>query len=94
MTELTELIRAKSSLRQDGVEDSTEFVSFFPDFIWTVRDFTLELKLDGYPITEDEYLENSLKLIPGIRVYLGSGWSNRGWELLITVYHLWDCFYI
>ncbi|XP_036774263.2 guanylate-binding protein 6 isoform X1 [Manis pentadactyla] len=65
VTELTELIRAKSSLRQDGVEDSTEFVSFFPDFIWTVRDFTLELKLDGYPITEDEYLENSLKLIPG-----------------------------
>ena len=42
----------------DGVGDSIEFVSFFPDFIWTVQDFTLELKLSSAPITEDEYLEN------------------------------------
>lgn len=67
MTKLTELIRAKSSQRSDAIEDVREFVSFFPDFIWTVRDFTLELKLDGHCITEDEYLENALKLIPGIR---------------------------
>ncbi|XP_008592667.1 PREDICTED: guanylate-binding protein 4-like [Galeopterus variegatus] len=65
VTELTKLIGAKSSPRPDEVEDSTEFVSFFPNFVWTVRDFTLELKLDGHPITEDEYLENALKLIPG-----------------------------
>ncbi|KAM8789917.1 guanylate-binding protein 6-like [Rhynchonycteris naso] len=66
VTELTELIRAKSSPPKHGVEDSTGFVSFFPDFIWTVRDFTLELKLNGHPITEDQYLENALKLIPGL----------------------------
>lgn len=71
MTELTQLIRAKSGSRSDEIEDSTEFVSFFPDFIWAVRDFTLQLKLDGCPITEDEYLENSLKLIPGIGVWFG-----------------------
>ncbi|XP_045055470.2 guanylate-binding protein 6 isoform X1 [Desmodus rotundus] len=65
VTELTELIRAKSSPTPDGIEDSMEFVSFFPDFVWTVRDFTLELKLNGHPITEDEYLENALKLVPG-----------------------------
>ncbi|XP_054387537.1 guanylate-binding protein 4 isoform X2 [Pongo abelii] len=65
VTELAELIRAKSCPIPDEVEDSSEFVSFFPDFIWAVRDFTLELKLDGHPITEDEYLENALKLIPG-----------------------------
>ncbi|KAH0515412.1 Guanylate-binding protein 6 [Microtus ochrogaster] len=65
VTELTELIRAKSSPSPDGIKNSTEFVSFFPDFIWTVRDFTLELKLDGKSVTEDEYLENALKLIPG-----------------------------
>ena len=65
MTELTELIRAKSSPTPDGIEDSMEFVSFFPDFVWTVRDFTLELKLNGHPITEDEYLENASKLVPG-----------------------------
>ncbi|XP_062960379.1 guanylate-binding protein 4-like [Cynocephalus volans] len=65
VTELTELIRAKSSSTPGEVEDSTNFVSFFPDFIWTVRDFTLELKIDEQPITEDEYLEDALKLIPG-----------------------------
>ncbi|XP_004420927.1 PREDICTED: guanylate-binding protein 6 [Ceratotherium simum simum] len=65
VTELTELIRTKSSPGSDEIEDSTEFVSFFPDFIWTVRDFTLELKLNGRHITEDEYLENALKLIQG-----------------------------
>ncbi|XP_075414233.1 guanylate-binding protein 4 [Tenrec ecaudatus] len=63
VTELTRLIRAKSSSQSDKIEDSTEFVSFFPDFVWTVRDFTLELKLEC-DITEDEYLENALKLIP------------------------------
>ncbi|XP_007953128.1 guanylate-binding protein 4-like [Orycteropus afer afer] len=65
VTELTELIRTKSSFRSDELEDSTEFVSFFPDFVWTVRDFSLELKLDERPITEDEYLENALKLMTG-----------------------------
>nr|XP_027790885.2 guanylate-binding protein 4-like [Marmota flaviventris] len=65
VTELTHLIRAKSDPTPDEVEDSSEFVSFFPDFVWTVRDFTLELMLDGHPITEDEYLENALKLISG-----------------------------
>ncbi|KAM5323993.1 guanylate-binding protein 6 isoform 2-T3 [Glossophaga mutica] len=64
VTELTELIRAKSSPTPDG-DDSVEFVSFFPDFVWIVRDFILELKLNDHPITEDEYLENALKLIPG-----------------------------
>uniref|UniRef100_A0A5F9C1Z6 GB1/RHD3-type G domain-containing protein n=1 Tax=Oryctolagus cuniculus TaxID=9986 RepID=A0A5F9C1Z6_RABIT len=64
VTELTELIRARSSPPSDEVEDSAEFVSFFPDFVWAVRDFTLELNLKGQPITEDEYLENALKLIP------------------------------
>nr|XP_012998127.1 guanylate-binding protein 6 isoform X2 [Cavia porcellus] len=66
VTELTELIRAKSSSNSDGVKDSTEFVSFFPSFIWTVRDFTLELKLQDQPVTADQYLEHALKLIKGL----------------------------
>ncbi|XP_072505111.1 guanylate-binding protein 3-like isoform X3 [Notamacropus eugenii] len=64
VTELTELIKVKSSPNVVG-EDSAEFVGFFPDFVWTVRDFTLELKLNGLPITPDEYLENALKLSKG-----------------------------
>jgi hypothetical protein len=58
------------------VDDSDEFVSFFPDFIWTVRDFVLELKLEGRVITADEYLENALKLIPGIKASLGGKGSS------------------
>nr|XP_032647627.1 guanylate-binding protein 1-like [Chelonoidis abingdonii] len=46
---------------QEG-EDSAEFVRFFPAFMWGIRDFTLQLELDGREITEDEYLENALKL--------------------------------
>ncbi|KAB1269137.1 Guanylate-binding protein 4 [Camelus dromedarius] len=57
--------QALEQLHSDDGEDSADFVRFFPDFIWTVRDFTLELELDGCPITEDEYLENALRLIPG-----------------------------
>ncbi|DAA31367.1 TPA: guanylate binding protein 4-like [Bos taurus] len=64
VTELTELIRTKSPPSSDKVADSTEFESFFSDLIWTVQDCMLELELDGNPITEDEYLENALKLIP------------------------------
>lgn len=66
MTELTKLIRTRSSPISGEVDDSAECASFFPDFVW---DFTLELHLDGHPITDDEYLENALKLIPGIRAW-------------------------
>uniref|UniRef100_H0WNQ3 GB1/RHD3-type G domain-containing protein n=1 Tax=Otolemur garnettii TaxID=30611 RepID=H0WNQ3_OTOGA len=65
VTELTELIKAKSSPGMDEAGSAAEFVSFFPDFVWTVRDFSLELKLNERVITEDEYLENALQLIPG-----------------------------
>ncbi|XP_070261640.1 guanylate-binding protein 7-like isoform X1 [Myotis yumanensis] len=65
VTELTKLIRTKSSPSSGEVDDSAEFASFFPDFVWVVRDFTLDLKLDGRTISEDEYLENALKLVPG-----------------------------
>ncbi|XP_028919992.1 guanylate-binding protein 1-like [Ornithorhynchus anatinus] len=62
VSELTKHIRTRAGPSLDGVDDSAEFVSFFPDFVWTVRDFTLELNLDGHPITEDEYLENALQI--------------------------------
>ncbi|XP_070261645.1 guanylate-binding protein 6-like [Myotis yumanensis] len=65
VTELTKLIRAKSSPSSGEAGDSAELVSFFPDFVWVVRDFMLELKLDVRTITEDEYLEHALKLAPG-----------------------------
>ncbi|XP_041495475.1 guanylate-binding protein 1-like [Microtus oregoni] len=65
VTELSDRIRTRSSSDQDEVEDSDEFVSFFPDFVWALRDFSLELKANGETISPDEYLENSLRLIQG-----------------------------
>ncbi|ROL49849.1 Guanylate-binding protein 1 [Anabarilius grahami] len=62
VTELTEYIKVKSS---DEDEDDSEFVKFFPSFIWAVRDFTLEQKINGKYVTEDQYLEYALKLKPG-----------------------------
>ncbi|XP_059399748.1 guanylate-binding protein 4-like isoform X2 [Carassius carassius] len=59
VTELTEYIKIKSP---DEVVDDGEFVKFFPSFIWAVRDFTLQLKINEKDATEDEYLEFALKL--------------------------------
>ncbi|XP_699217.3 guanylate-binding protein 3 [Danio rerio] len=64
VTELTENIRVKSEGNQDE-DESEEFMRVFPSFVWAVRDFTLELKMDDKPITSDEYLESALKLKKG-----------------------------
>ncbi|XP_062391458.1 guanylate-binding protein 1-like [Sardina pilchardus] len=61
VTELTEHIKVKSS----GYDQATELMRVFPSFVWTVRDFTLELIMNGKPITADQYLESALKLKPG-----------------------------
>ncbi|TEA30443.1 hypothetical protein DBR06_SOUSAS8710031, partial [Sousa chinensis] len=58
-------IRAKSSPGKREAKDSADFVSFFPDLVWTLRDFSLELEANGQPITADEYRKLSLKLKQG-----------------------------
>uniref|UniRef100_A0A8C7W6D3 GB1/RHD3-type G domain-containing protein n=1 Tax=Oncorhynchus mykiss TaxID=8022 RepID=A0A8C7W6D3_ONCMY len=63
VTELTEHIKVKSNQRAG--EESSEYLRYFPSFVWTVRDFTLTLEVDGRPITANEYLENALKLRTG-----------------------------
>ncbi|CAM4570611.1 unnamed protein product [Leuciscus chuanchicus] len=63
VTELTECIKVRSS--DEDTDNSSEFVKFFPSFIWAVRDFTLELKIDDKDATENEYLEFALKLKHG-----------------------------
>ncbi|RXN37828.1 guanylate-binding 1-like protein [Labeo rohita] len=63
VTELTECIKVKSS--DEDADDLSNFVKFFPTFIWAVRDFTLELKIDGKDVTEDEYLDFALKMKHG-----------------------------
>ncbi|KAL3866792.1 hypothetical protein ACJMK2_044061 [Sinanodonta woodiana] len=62
VTELTDLIKVRAG---QEFEDGTEFVKFFPSFVWVLRDFTLELEKDGKEITSDEYLMDALKLKRG-----------------------------
>ena len=62
VTELTKHIKMKSNKDED---DDRTYVRFLPSFVWAVRDFDLELEIDGKPITSDEYLENALKEKPG-----------------------------
>lgn len=70
VTELAEKIKIKSPAspsKEDNVaeEDDYKFVCFFPSFVWSVRDFTLELKLDDKQVTEDGYLDFALNLKHG-----------------------------
>ncbi|KAL0603907.1 Guanylate-binding protein 5 [Plecturocebus cupreus] len=61
VTELTDLLKARTSPDLDGAEDAADSESFFPDLVWTLRDFCLGLEIDGQLVTADEYLENSLR---------------------------------
>ncbi|XP_056671353.1 guanylate-binding protein 4 [Monodelphis domestica] len=90
ITELTERIKVKSSFYPDGEEDSADFVGFFPDFVWTVRDFSLDLELHGQPITSDEYLENSLKLSKGKNP--SGQWANLPRECIRNFFPNRNCF--
>ncbi|XP_041035986.1 guanylate-binding protein 1-like isoform X2 [Carcharodon carcharias] len=63
VTELAKRIQVKS--QPDGSE-AQNFVQFFPDFVWTLRDFTLDLNINGSVVTADQYLENSLRLRKGL----------------------------
>ncbi|XP_044847000.1 guanylate-binding protein 1-like [Mauremys mutica] len=65
VAELTEHIKVKAQ-GGDDTEEDTEFVRFFPSFVWAVRDFTLELRIEGQLVAEDEYLEHALALRKGI----------------------------
>ncbi|NXL92292.1 GBP2 protein, partial [Alectura lathami] len=44
---------------------SAGFAQFFPTFVWAVRDFTLQLEKDGRELSDDEYLEDALRLRAG-----------------------------
>ncbi len=57
MTEISEHVKIKAGSEK---EDGSNYDAFFPHFIWAIRDFTLQLELDGKQITSDEYLEHAL----------------------------------
>uniref|UniRef100_A0A8C9WM39 Guanylate-binding protein 1-like n=1 Tax=Scleropages formosus TaxID=113540 RepID=A0A8C9WM39_SCLFO len=89
VTELTEHIKVKSS-RENVEETMMEYARFFPSFVWAVRDFTLELKIDGQKVTADEYLENSLKLMKGNSARIM--YSNAPRECIRNYFPVRKCF--
>ncbi|XP_073513801.1 guanylate-binding protein 2-like [Phyllobates terribilis] len=87
VTELTKLIKLKSSTEEDN---TGEYKRYMPSFTWCVRDFTLILEKDGKAITEDEYLMSSLELKKGtdkkIKEY------NLPRECILHFFHTHKCF--
>ncbi|NWI49975.1 GBP4 protein, partial [Calyptomena viridis] len=64
LSELPELIRHKETPEpREHLWDSDRFALFFPNFVWIVWDWVLQLKgKDGWKISEEEQLEKVLRL--------------------------------
>ncbi|XP_078073377.1 guanylate-binding protein 1-like [Mustelus asterias] len=65
ISNLTELIKVKSNEVNDDDDEELDLLKISPAFVWTVRDFTLELKIDGQDVTADDYLNHGLQLKKG-----------------------------
>ena len=86
VTQLSKHIRVKSA----GNGDPGDLDKFFPDFVWILRDFTLNLVDEyGNPITEHEYLENALMEEPGFSEEVFE--KNRVRELVTAFFKRRDC---
>ena len=61
MINLTKHIQIKSRGGSDDI-DTDEYSSYFPSFMWVVRDFTLQLvDQEGETLSSKEYLEKALE---------------------------------
>ncbi|XP_072406006.1 guanylate-binding protein 3-like [Chiloscyllium punctatum] len=66
VSNLTELIKVKADQGGDDDDEELDLLKVSPAFVWAVRDFTLELKIDGRNVTADEYLNHGLQLKKGV----------------------------
>jgi len=56
---------AAADADSDDDDEESLLVQLCPEFVWSVRDFTLQLDLDGKQATPDDYLERCLQEKPG-----------------------------
>ncbi|KUF98520.1 hypothetical protein AM588_10010020 [Phytophthora nicotianae] len=84
---LTKYIQAKA--HKTETEDGSELSVFFPDFLWVVRDFTLQLQEDGKKVTSKDYFESALKQQPPLTEEVVQ--KNRIRSLLSTFFPSRDC---
>ena len=74
---------SSSSSSASQPEDLSLLAAHFPDFLWVLRDFSLELQdASGSPITARQYLEQALQPVSGPR----SADQNRVRHVLSTVF--------
>ncbi|RLN47740.1 hypothetical protein BBJ28_00011209, partial [Nothophytophthora sp. Chile5] len=50
----------ESALAGDALMESRALAPHFPPFVWLLRDFLLDMQVDGSKLTANEYLENAL----------------------------------
>uniref|UniRef100_T1J894 GB1/RHD3-type G domain-containing protein n=1 Tax=Strigamia maritima TaxID=126957 RepID=T1J894_STRMM len=55
VTEMSRRIKCDTNANSDA-----DFDGFFPQFVLAIRDLTLELKIDGLEVTDDEYMEKKM----------------------------------
>ena len=80
VVQMTERVRAKDSSRAGSSSSSSgggsaskddelhALAAHFPDFLWVLRDFSLELQdATGSPISARQYLEHALQPVAGAR---------------------------
>ncbi|EEY63533.1 guanylate-binding protein, putative [Phytophthora infestans T30-4] len=84
---LTKYIQAKA--HETETEEGSELSVFFPDFLWVVRDFTLQLQEDGRKVTSKDYFESALKQQPPLTEEAVQ--KNRIRSLLSTFFPSRDC---
>ena len=69
-------------------EDLSALAAHFPDFLWVLRDFALQLEdASGSPITARQYLDTALQPVQGPR----AAEKNRTRRVLSTVFPHRDC---
>ncbi|ORZ33540.1 guanylate-binding protein [Catenaria anguillulae PL171] len=91
---LTRSIREKvSESDRPGIAPKVDPVSlrqFFPRFMWLLRDFSLELKIEGRDISQDEYLEHALRPLEGKEADIVA--KNKVRETIRSVFHQRTCY--
>ncbi len=65
VTEMSKHIKIKSE-EKDGTNEDRHFDYYLPMFIFAIRDFCLDLTVEGKELTPNEYLEYCLTLKPEV----------------------------
>ena len=86
---LTKNIHIKSQASHEDI-DTEEYGTYFPSFMWVVRDFTLQLvDSEGEPISSKDYLEKALENQKGFSDNIEQ--KNRIRRLLKSFFKERDC---